>query len=334
MLRLGRPLLVATLLVAGACDRPSSPTEAPTPAEPTPTPGPPQTPPAAASEAGPPSSYADYLLPESLMPRFNDLVSQCPDEGVCLFEHDGSVLVAKQSWQSVLMVNFTTPHFPVCIDSPGDELWRARVEFAVRDLLQTRGEDEVMLHCDLAEELPILLPEPPADEQACHEGARQPEHWTRLRIEPSPARTEALLAIIEPSEPGRRTAWAEHQAYEAKEASLGGHAYFAFRMPEVEGALEVSDVARVLMWNRRHLSYCYIDGLLGDPTLAGEAEFQIEIAASGKVSSIEVAVNTMASPDVARCIADEIEVLSFAPAPDGATTRAVWRPEFEPPGSR
>ena len=334
MKRSGLAALATMLLLACACDRQAVPSETPAPA-----PAEAQSVEAPAQDAGPaapvdPPRYTDYLVPVELMPRFNDLVSECPDERVCMFEHDGSVLVGKRAWEEVRMVDFMTTHLPAYIDEPDDALLHARLEYTVRGLLEDRDEVEVMIHCELAEELPALLPDPPADEAACHEGARRTEHWTLVRIEPDPERLAELAAVIQPAEHERRAAWDELQAYEAKAESLGGSVSVKFRLPEVTGALDRSEVTRVLMRNRRFLRFCYIDGLLVDPGLAGAIEFHLEIDEGGTLTSVDIASNTMASPDVARCIGDAIASWSFAAAPGAGSSRAIWRPEFEPPKSR
>jgi hypothetical protein len=93
-------------------------------------------------------------------------------------------------------------------------------------------------------------------------------------------------------------------------------------VPEVTGSLSRDVVRRVV---RRHLNqvrYCYEVALRQSPGLEGEVRVSFTIAADGSVSATNVTANTVASPEVAACVASRPRTWLF-PHPEGGGTVVV-----------
>ena len=94
---------------------------------------------------------------------------------------------------------------------------------------------------------------------------------------------------------------------------------------EVDGTLKASAVSRVIRRGMRAIRTCYQRALKRNPKLSGKVAIRLTIAATGKVTSVEIEENSMGDAQVASCIRGYAKRWRFPP-PDGGETAEVAVP--------
>lgn len=116
---------------------------------------------------------------------------------------------------------------------------------------------------------------------------------------------------------------------------LGGVAKSELGIDEpatVQGGLDREVIRRVILSHRVQIRYCYEKQLASAPDLAGKVLIEFVIGADGKVNSARVAEESIADPEVGRCIASKVRTWTF-PKPKGGGVVVVTYPFlFKPLG--
>jgi outer membrane biosynthesis protein TonB len=99
---------------------------------------------------------------------------------------------------------------------------------------------------------------------------------------------------------------------------------------EVEGALDKDLVRRIVKAHIGEVRYCYNEGLMLDPELAGRVVVRFTVGPEGKVTRSEVESTTIEG-DVPECIAEAAARWLF-PRPAGRTEAVVTYPFLLEPG--
>jgi hypothetical protein len=100
---------------------------------------------------------------------------------------------------------------------------------------------------------------------------------------------------------------------------------------EVKGSLDKDIIRRIVRAHINEVRYCYNQGLVRDPTLAGKVSIQFTIGASGSVAVATVADSTLSDEKVASCIAKAVKRWTF-PKPTGGGAVVVTYPFVLEPG--
>lgn len=100
----------------------------------------------------------------------------------------------------------------------------------------------------------------------------------------------------------------------------------------VSGGLDREVIRRVILSHRVQIRYCYEKQLAANPSLAGKVSIEFVIAADGRVTTARVAEQTLADPEVGRCIQSKVRTWTF-PKPKGGGVVVVTYPFlFKPAG--
>lgn len=100
----------------------------------------------------------------------------------------------------------------------------------------------------------------------------------------------------------------------------------------VSGGLDREVIRRVILSHRVQIRYCYEKQLASNPSLAGKVSIEFVIGADGRVTTARVAEQTLADPEVGRCIQSKVKTWTF-PNPKGGGVVVVTYPFlFKPAG--
>ena len=95
--------------------------------------------------------------------------------------------------------------------------------------------------------------------------------------------------------------------------------------PAIRGALDKEEIRTVVRANLNGVKYCYEKRLTKNPTLEGKVTLRFTIDAKGKVSATEIVGDTLADPEVGKCVAKTAKTWEF-PAPRGGGVAVVSYP--------
>jgi len=93
------------------------------------------------------------------------------------------------------------------------------------------------------------------------------------------------------------------------------------RKASVEGAMDADIVRRIVRSHINEVRDCYELGLDKDATLSGEVTIDFTIDARGKVSSAEVAEDTLGDKEVGKCMGKALERWKFTRPKDGGSVK-------------
>lgn len=94
---------------------------------------------------------------------------------------------------------------------------------------------------------------------------------------------------------------------------------------EVQGGLDMNQIAAVINKNKGQIIYCYEKGLQAEPDLRGRVGMQFVIGGTGKITSLKVAQSSLASKVVENCMASKMRSWQF-PHPIGNVNVDVFYP--------
>lgn len=94
---------------------------------------------------------------------------------------------------------------------------------------------------------------------------------------------------------------------------------------EVQGGLDMNQIAAVINKNKGQIIYCYEKGLQAEPDLRGRVAMQFVIGASGRITTLKVAQSSLASRTVESCMASKMRSWQF-PHPVGRVDVDVFYP--------
>lgn len=114
------------------------------------------------------------------------------------------------------------------------------------------------------------------------------------------------------SEGGREAMGGRKEAEIKAETKLGNF--------EVEGTLDQQAVARIVKRNQASITACFESELRRDPKLHGKISVDIVIAASGKVSKVDVTSNTTTNKGLESCVTDTVRRWRFPAPTEGEAT--------------
>jgi hypothetical protein len=88
-------------------------------------------------------------------------------------------------------------------------------------------------------------------------------------------------------------------------------------MPSVKGGHPVEGIRKALIQRRNHLRYCHEKGLVDDPRLQGDVEFEFTISAEGNVTQAKIADSTLESEGVEKCLLVKLKSSTFPSSQGG-----------------
>jgi TonB family protein len=86
---------------------------------------------------------------------------------------------------------------------------------------------------------------------------------------------------------------------------------------ELNGFCREADIQKVVMARRNGPAYCYEKALARDPELSGKVMLNWRIGTDGKVQKVIVESSTLGDPEVAQCVARQVERWTFPPTEGG-----------------
>lgn len=112
-----------------------------------------------------------------------------------------------------------------------------------------------------------------------------------------------------------------------KVAIVGGSAGLSLPTDEaeVQGGLDMNQIAAVINKNKGQIIYCYEKGLQAEPELRGRVAMQFVIGAAGKITTLKVAQSSLGSRTVETCMASKMRSWQF-PQPVGKVDVDVFYP--------
>lgn len=102
------------------------------------------------------------------------------------------------------------------------------------------------------------------------------------------------------------------------------------RAATVTGPLDKDIVRRIVRAHINEVRYCYNQGLLRDPRIAGIVVVDFEVSRTGKVDTARLASSAVTDAEVGPCIVTAVQRWTF-PKPEGATVQVSFPFELEPP---
>ncbi len=108
---------------------------------------------------------------------------------------------------------------------------------------------------------------------------------------------------------------------------VGGTSGFNFPTEdaEVQGGLDMDQIAAVINRNKGQIIYCYERGLQAEPDLRGRVAMQFVIGGSGRITTLKVAQSSLRSSTVESCMASKMKSWQF-PQPVGKVNVDVFYP--------
>ena len=94
---------------------------------------------------------------------------------------------------------------------------------------------------------------------------------------------------------------------------------------EVQGGLDMNQIAAVINKNKGQIIYCYEKGLQSEPNLSGRVGMQFVIGGSGRITKLQVAQSSLRSRTVETCMASKMRSWQF-PQPVGKVNVDVFYP--------
>jgi hypothetical protein len=94
---------------------------------------------------------------------------------------------------------------------------------------------------------------------------------------------------------------------------------------EVQGGLDMNQIAAVINKNKGQIIYCYEKGLQAEPELRGRVAMKFVIGANGRIKALNVAQSSLASRTVENCMASKMRSWKF-PQPVGHVDVDVFYP--------
>lgn len=94
---------------------------------------------------------------------------------------------------------------------------------------------------------------------------------------------------------------------------------------EVQGGLDMSQIAAVINKNKGQIIYCYEKGLQAEPELRGRVAMQFVIGGTGRITTLKVAQSSLGSRTVETCMAAKMRAWQF-PQPVGKVDVDVFYP--------
>ena len=93
----------------------------------------------------------------------------------------------------------------------------------------------------------------------------------------------------------------------------------------VQGGLDRDLISAVIERNKGQITFCYEQGLQGDPTLGGRVAVNFEIGSNGRVRTAGILNTTLHSSMVENCIIRRLKSWKF-PLPEGGVNVKVSYP--------
>lgn len=94
---------------------------------------------------------------------------------------------------------------------------------------------------------------------------------------------------------------------------------------EVQGGLDMNQIAAVINKNKGQIIYCYEKGLQQNPNLSGRVGMQFVIGGAGRITTLKVAQSSLRSRSVETCMAAKMRSWKF-PQPVGKVNVDVFYP--------
>lgn len=93
---------------------------------------------------------------------------------------------------------------------------------------------------------------------------------------------------------------------------------------EVQGGLEMDQIAEVIARNMGQITYCYEQGLQTKPELSGRVRVRFLIGSRGRVTTAGIASSSVKSSKVENCIVNKLQAWNFPRPVGGVSVKVVY----------